>query len=47
MEMKNLYIEQGMKQYRGQRAKVAEILEITRATLYNKLKKYGIGSRED
>lgn len=45
-EMERTYIEQVMKQYGGQRTKAAEILGITRATLYNKLKKYGVSSEE-
>lgn len=46
-EVERTYIERVMKQYDGQRTKAAEILGITRATLYNKLKKYGVSSEED
>ncbi len=45
-EMQQMYIKQVLDHCRGHRTKTAEILGITRATLYNKLKLFGIDNNK-
>jgi len=45
-EMEKMYIEKVLEYCHGHRTRAAEILGITRHTLYNKLKHFGIGDKK-
>jgi len=46
-EMEKMYIEKVLESCRGHKSRAAEILGITRHTLYNKLKRFGIDERKN
>jgi len=45
-EMEKMYIEKVLEHCRGHRSRAAEILDVTRHTLYNKLKHFGIDEKK-